>query len=161
MTEELNSETPTPEVQAEDTTPQSDVVESDDTDWKSEARKWESRAKSNVEAADRWREYESSLKSEDEKRAERLAQVEAELTAERAERTRLEVASEKGIMAEAVKLLTGTTREEIESQADALLKLVADQSSPKSPKPNARQGREVSESISTAESFANAIGSLL
>jgi hypothetical protein len=161
MTEELNSETPTPEVQAEDTTPQSDVVESDDTDWKSEARKWESRAKSNVDAADRWREYESSLKSEDEKRAERLVQVEAELTAERAERTRLEVASEKGIMAEAVKLLTGTTREEIESQADALLKLVADQSSPKSPKPNARQGREVSESISTAESFANAIGSLL
>lgn len=161
MTEELNSETTTPEVQAEDTSPQSEVVETDDTDWKSEARKWESRAKSNVEAADRWREYESSLKSEDEKRAERLLQVEAELTAERAERTRLEVASEKGIMAEAVKLLTGTTREEIESQADALLKLVADQSSPKSPKPNARQGREVSDSISTAESFANAIGSLL
>jgi hypothetical protein len=161
MTEELNSETPTPEVQAEDTSPQSEVVETDDTDWKSEARKWESRAKSNVEAADRWREYESSLKSEDEKRAERLLQVEAELTAERAERTRLEVASEKGIMADAVKLLTGTTREEIEQQADALLKLVADQSSPKSPKPNARQGREVSESISTAESFANAIGSLL
>jgi hypothetical protein len=80
---------------------------------------------------------------------------------ERAERTRLEVASEKGITAEAVKLLTGTTREEIESQADALLKLVASQSSPKTPKPIDQQGRSSSESTSTADAFANALGSLL
>jgi len=64
-------------------------VNVEETDWKSEARKWESRAKLNVDAADRWREYESSLKSEDEKRAERLVEVEKELEAERAERARL------------------------------------------------------------------------
>lgn len=161
MTEQLNIENEqTPEAQAEDTEPQGEV-EVDATDWKAMARKWEQNAKSNREAAERWREYESSLKSEDEKRAERLAEVEAELLAERAERTRLEVASEKGITAEAVKLLTGTTREEIESQADALLKLVATQSSPKTPKPIDQQGRETSEHKSTADAFANALGSLL
>lgn len=161
MTEELNSETEsTPEVQTEDTKPHGDV-EVEDTDWKAEARKWESRAKSNIDDADRWREYESSLKSEDEKRAERLAEVERELITERAVRVRLEIASEKGLSADALKLLTGTSREEIETQADALLKLVADQSSPKTPKPIDRQGREVGESNSTAESFARALGSLL
>jgi hypothetical protein len=161
MTEELNSETETTtEVQTEDATPQGEV-EVETTDWKAMARKWEQNAKSNREAADRWREYESSLKSEDEKRAERLTQVEAELLTERAERTRLEVASEKGLTADAVRLLTGTTREEIESQADALLKLVANQSSPKTPRPVDQQGRSSSESTSTADAFANALGSLL
>lgn len=161
MTEELNSENePTTEVQTEDATPQGEV-EVETTDWKAMARKWEQNAKSNREAADRWREYESSLKSEDEKRAERLAQVEAELVKERAERTRLEVAAEKGINAEGVKLLTGTTREEIESQADALLQLVQNQTSPKTPKPIDQQGRSTTESTSTADAFANALGSLL
>ena len=57
MTEELNSETEaTAEVQTEDATPQGDV-EVETTDWKAMARKWEQNAKSNREAADRWREY--------------------------------------------------------------------------------------------------------
>lgn len=158
-TENVETES-TPEPQGEETKPQGEgTVE--ETDWKSEARKWESRAKSNVDAADRWREYESSLKSEDEKRAERLVEVEKELEAERAERARLEIASDKGITGEAVKLLTGSTREEIIVQADALLKLLADQASPKTPKPIGQQGRETEETNSTAESFARALGSLL
>jgi hypothetical protein len=159
MTEEQNDET-IAEAQAEETKPQgNEPIE--ETDWKSEARKWETRAKSNVEAADRWREYETSLKSEDEKRAERLAEVEKELETERAQRARLEIASAKGISGEAVNLLTGTTRDEIEKQADALLALIADQSNPKPPKPIDRQGRETTENNSTADAFARSLGSLL
>lgn len=158
-TENVDTELTT-ETQVEETEPQGEVTV-DETDWKGEARKWESRAKSNIEAADRWREYESSLKSEDERRAERLMEVEKELEAERAERARLEIASDKGITGEAVKLLTGATREEITLQADALLKLLADQASPKTPKPIGQQGRETEETNSNADAFARSLGSLL
>ena len=53
-------------------------VETDGTDWKAEARKWEQRAKDNKSAADRLAAFEESQKTEAEKLADRLAEVKTE-----------------------------------------------------------------------------------
>jgi hypothetical protein len=121
----------------------SEVVEpqGDNTDWKAEARKWESRAKADHEVANKWREYEQSQKSEHEKLAEELARAQAEASQASATLLRYEVAAEKGISGAALDLLTGTTREELVANADKLLSLIADQSKPKAPKPDENQGK--------------------
>lgn len=86
--------------------------------WKSLARKHETRAKENASAASRLAEIEEASKSEAQKLAER-----AEKLAERAERAerdlaRFEVAAERSVPAN---LLTGSTVEELNASADALL----------------------------------------
>lgn len=70
------------------------------TDWKKEARKWESRAKENAEAARRLAEIEDAAKNEAEKTAERLAKAEAERDEAQALAKRLEVAASAGVPAE-------------------------------------------------------------
>lgn len=112
-----------------------------DTDWKAEARKWETRAKADHELAQKWREYEDTQKSDHEKLAEELAREKAEATQAKAELLRLKIASEKGITGDATKLLRGSTQEELESEADLLLSLIADQSKPKAMKPDENQGK--------------------
>ena len=112
-----------------------------ETDWKAEARKWESRAKADHELAAKWREYEDTQKSDHEKLAEELAREKAEATQAKAELLRLKIASEKGITGDATKLLRGSTQEELEAEADLLLSLIADQSKPKGPKPDENQGK--------------------
>lgn len=129
--------TAVPEVEAE---PQGKA----ETDWKAEARKWENRAKaakSDLEDAAKWRDYETSQKSDHEKLADQLASAQAEASEANAKLARYEVASLKGIPAEALDLLTGSSREDLEAQADKLLSLIAEQSKPKSPKPDEFQGK--------------------
>lgn len=121
-----------------------------ETDWKSEARKWEKRAKdANVdrEDASKWREYEASLKPAQERMAEELAATKAEAESARATLIRYEVASEKGIPADALRLLTGSTREELEESADVLLALIATQSKTKTLVPDVNQGRPASDKV--------------
>lgn len=153
------------EVTEEVEAPQGEVVESQDTkpeiDWKSEARKWETRAKEQKAAADRWREYEASTKTIEERRAEELEEVKRELDLERTSRLRLEIAADRGIGGEAIKLLDGSTREEIEEKADAILSLLADQSKPKSIKPDDLQGRAATAVSSIQDQFAQAIDDIL
>ena len=115
-----------------------------ETDWKAEARKWESRAKAakaDSDDANKWREYEAAQKPIQERLAEELAQTKAEAAQATAELLRLKVAADKGITGEALDLLTGTTLEELESKADKLRSLIADQSKPKTPLPDANQGK--------------------
>jgi hypothetical protein len=154
----------------ENTTEQSESVEQaeaqaevQETDWKAEARKWESRAKAakaDSEAAAKWRDYEKSLKPEQERLAEELAQIKAEASEATTKLMRYEVATQKGVPSDAVDLLTGSTKEELESAADKLLSLIANQS--KTPtKPDVNQGKAASGGISTADQFASAMGELL
>jgi hypothetical protein len=120
-----------------------------ETDWKKEARKWEARAKEAQtfkEQADKWREYEQSQKSEHEKLAETLASAQATASEATAKLTRYEVASQKGIPAEALDLLTGSTREELESAAEKLLSLIANQSKP-ALKPDTNQGQPAPQNV--------------
>lgn len=145
--------------------PQGESVESHENtseiDWKAKSRLWESRAKAQKADADKWREYEQSQKTVEERRAEQLAEVQRELEAERTARLRLEIAADRGITGEALTLLDGSTREEIEAKADALQTLIASQTKPKAPALDPLQGRPAQASTSTADQFAEAIGGLL
>lgn len=103
-----------------------DATESTDTDWKAEARKWESRAKqshaaakANEDAAKRLADLEDSQKTEAQKLQEERDKAQKDLADERTARIRAEVANSKGIPA---KLLSGTTQEELEAQADELIR---------------------------------------
>ena len=131
------------------------------TDWKTEARKWETRAKADHEAANKWREFETSQKSEYERLAERLAQAEATASEASAKAIRYEVATAKGIPAEALDLITGNDRETIEASADKLAALIAAQSKPNQTKPDPNQGMPATGGNSPKDQFAAAMGNLL
>lgn len=143
MSDEITTENIEPETTVETAEPQGNA----DTDWKAQARKWEARAKdaqADRELAAKWREYESSQKSEYEKLAEELAKANATASEATSKLTRYEVAAEKGIPAEAIDLLSGATKEDLETAADKLLSLIADQSKPKTPRPDELQGKPTS-----------------
>lgn len=96
-----------------------------ETDWKAEARKWESRAKENLSAAkanegaaQRLAEIEEAQKTEAQKAQERLEAAEKRAAELELKATRAEVANVKGVPAN---LLSGSTQEELEASADALL----------------------------------------
>lgn len=106
---------------AENTPP----AEPQETDWKAESRKWEDRAKENLkrananeDAARRLAEIEESNKTETQKLQEERDRAQQELASERTARLRVEVAAEKGVPAA---LLSGSTREELEASATALV----------------------------------------
>ena len=132
-------ETPQVETESQDT-----ETTTTETDWKAEARKWEKRAKDangDRDAAAKWREYEASLKPAQERLAEELATSKQEAESARAALLRYEVASEKGIPADALRLLTGSTREELEESADVLMALIATQSKTTPALPDVNQGK--------------------
>jgi superfamily II RNA helicase len=146
MSETTNTETTTDEQTPTPPAPEAPQG-APDTDWKEQARKWETRAKADHDAANKWREYEASQKTEHEKLAEELARAKDEALAASAELTRLKVAASKGITGEAIKLLKGSTPEELEAEADLLLSLIAEQSKPKGPKPDELQGKPAPSSL--------------
>ena len=149
-------------------TPVSGETQTAETDWKAEARKWESRAKeslatakANEGAAKRLAEIEEAQKSEAQKAQEALAKAQDELNAERVARVRAEVAASKGIPAE---LLSGSTQEDLEKSAEALLAFKGEQAVESSPFPKAdpSQGvRNSGGSGSTADAFAAAVKDLI
>lgn len=159
MSDEITTETTeTAPVQPTET---QDPQGSTEIDWKAEARKWENRAKADHEAAKNWREFEQSQKSEVEKMSDELARYKAEASEASSKLLKFEVASQKGIPAEALDLLTGSNREELESAADKLLSLIADQSKPNTPKPDVNQGKPSTGGSSTGDQFAAALASIL
>lgn len=93
-------------------------------DWKSEARKWEKRAKENSDAAARLKEFEDSQKTDADRQAERLAELESTSRTSSAEAARLRVALRKGLPEDLVDRLRGESVEEIEQDADQLLALI-------------------------------------
>lgn len=125
-----------------------DAAEQKEVDWKAEAeklkaesRKHEARAKENFELAKKWKELEDSKKTEDEKLNEELNKTKAELAALKAEALIKTVASEKNIPSKALKLLTGSTREELEASADEILSIISESAQPNKPQPNPEQGK--------------------
>ena len=94
------SETPVESTPAQE----SEVNEKPETDWKTEARKWERLAKENKTAAQRLAEIEEAQKTAEQKAAERLA--EAERKAAEAER-RVLIATEANTSGVPVYILEG------------------------------------------------------
>lgn len=151
MADELAPQGATPELPAP--APQEPAAE---TDWKAEARKWESRAKDNLtaakaneDAAKRLADIEEAQKSEAEKAAERLAAAEKRATELEAKALRAEVANTKGVPA---LLLSGSTQEELEASADALIAFRGEQ-----PKPSAAPFVEGTNKVTPETDLAGAI----
>jgi len=102
-------------------------------------------------------EIEQASKSEIEKATEKAAVVERERDEAVTRLARLEVALDKGLTPSQAKRLVGNTREELEADADQLLKDLGDSAKPRSPKPDPNQGRSGSGPATTADQFAAAI----
>lgn len=147
----------------EDTTVDATVEPHGDpgTDWKAEARKWEARAKADREAAAKWREFEVSQKTDYEKLADELSKYKAEAATAELKAIRYEVATAKGIPAEAMELLTGDSRESVEASAEKLAALIAAQSKTNAPRPDVNQGKPATSGTSTKDQFAAALADLL
>ncbi len=96
-------------------------------------------------------------KSDVETLAERLANYETELATERAARWRAEVAAEKGLTPAQAARLHGSTRDELLTDADALLSLFpAPQGTPGVPKPDPSQGAKGTTTDTLAARIAEA-----
>ncbi|RLP70875.1 hypothetical protein D9V30_00100 [Mycetocola reblochoni] len=100
-----------------------------ETDWKSEARKWESRAKANKDAAEELAAVRESQKSEAEKAADRLKAAEARLAEFEARDQRAatvrEVAAATGLDEAAVSVLAGGSADELTAAAEVLKPLIS------------------------------------
>lgn len=95
--------------------------------WKQKAREQEKRAKANADAAKRLADIEEAQKSEAEKAADRLRQIEAERDEARRDALRFKVASKFGIVDEDADLfLTGSDEETLTKQAERLAKHSSD-----------------------------------
>lgn len=125
----------------------------DESDWKAWARKWEDRAKENSKAAEELKTVKGQLEklaplaqlaealgakstedpNEVKQVADRVTNFEKQLADERAARYRAEVANEKKLTADQATWLTGSTKEEMATSADALLAAFPQQEQPKNP----------------------------
>jgi len=117
-----DTDTGTPEP---DKTPETPDKPPAEKDWKAEADKWkalarkhEDQSKANADKAKQFDEFTDAQKSELEKANERAAQAEAKAAEVELRAVRAEVAATKGVPAA---LLSGTTQEELEASADALI----------------------------------------
>lgn len=124
------SEQPT-ETPAEGVEPEQPAPET--TDWKSEARKWEARAKSNSDAAKRLEDIENQSKTELQKAAERAEAAERRIqefeSAQQVAKWKSEVSKDTGIPVEA---LSGSSLEDIAAHAAVLQPLI--KPAPKGPR---------------------------
>lgn len=128
---------PPPQPPPPPTTPPTGEPGGEGTDWKAEARKWESRAKENSDAAARLKEIEDAQKTEQERLAEQLQEARSTGATSQSELARLRAALAKAPagMDPATVLtwserLRGDTPEELEKDAEELFKQFAPPAAP-------------------------------
>lgn len=114
------------------TAPEPDQIEShesqegggDSTDWKKEARKWESRAKENSQAAEDFKAYKASAESEKQKAQEEIERLTNENKGFKAREERAawvkEVAATSGVPVDVVSELNAESKEDLEKKAESL-----------------------------------------
>lgn len=88
---------------------------------RAEAAKYRTEAKANAEAAGRLATIEQSQKSDQERAAEAQQQATTRAVDAEARALRLEVAFEKGLTPAQAKRLVGSSREELEADADEII----------------------------------------
>lgn len=91
-----------------------------ETDWKAEAKKWESRAKENKSAADRLAALEESQKTEQQKLADRATAAERTAAEAQCELDRLRVITEVGLPADLHEFVVGQDEGELRTKANKL-----------------------------------------
>ncbi len=89
--------------------------------WKSLARKHESRAKENADKAKQFDEFTERQKTEQQKLQERLEKAEREVAEVKLQALKAEIGAAKGLTPNQTKRLVGSTREELEADADEML----------------------------------------
>ena len=94
----------------------------DRTDWKAEARKWETRAKENAAAAKRLTALEEANKTAEQKASEARAQAERERDDARLALMKRDAADEAGLPRSWAERLRGATAEELLADAKNLAK---------------------------------------
>lgn len=119
------SDTDVPATDAPTEPPEGDEAKTFDADYvkklRDEAAKYRKEAKANAEAAQRLASMEEAQKSEAEKAADRMRQLEAEVGEAKRESLRFRVASEFGIPSDKAELLlTGSDEETMRAQAAAI-----------------------------------------
>lgn len=110
------------------------------------------------------KEFEDRDKTESEKSAERLAAAEKVAADATAKLLRLEVAGEKGLTPAQAKRLIGTTRDELEADADQILldfPVAAAPVQPKAPAPDPSQGAKGKTPPARAASLSEAVTSAM
>ncbi|WP_152203631.1 hypothetical protein [Georgenia thermotolerans] len=134
--------TPAPEAPAQDAAEaqQKTPPAEDSTDWKAEARKWETRAKENKAAAERLAELEQAQMTEAEKAAARVKAAEERAAQLEAANIRKDVAIQYGLTADDVALLEGVTdADAMRRLAERLARQAREDAAPRSPRPNPAQ----------------------
>lgn len=150
MTEPENPPTDSPEAPAQE------PPAKPETDWRAEAKKWESRAKENKTAAERLAQLEESQKSEQQKLLERAEAAERERDTVRLESMRLRIAAEKGLTPKQAARLRGSSEEELTADADELLAEFP--SGPRRPSGDVGQGpRDIPSSPQDPKTLADAV----
>lgn len=94
------------------------------TDWKAEARKWESRAKSNFAELEKLRSTDDNSESTIDGLRRKNEELEGRLNELVLEGVKREVATEHGLSADAVAFLSGGDRESLAESAKALKGLI-------------------------------------
>jgi len=98
--------------------------------WKALARKHEAKAKENAAAARELEQVKDRDKSDADKLAEKAAEAERRATEAEGSLLRFQVAAAKSLPSELIPRLRGDSQEELEADADELLKLVAPPTKP-------------------------------
>lgn len=154
MTETETPESETPETEVPEGTQQPEQYPADHPLVKAlEAQK--ATIKDLKTKAKRLDDLEESQKTETQRLADRADSEFNRAQEAEAKLLRYEVASEHEIPANAMKFLTGTTREEIEASAKDVLALIGDAGKPRPPKPDPNQGRQAPEVTTPAGQFAS------
>lgn len=111
--------TPTPPPAQADAPPA--AAPAQETDWKAEARKWEDRAKANRAELDA---REQAIADSQKTAEQKAADAEAKASTATLEALRFKVALDKGLPITLAVRLTGSSQEELEADADALMALI-------------------------------------
>jgi hypothetical protein len=125
-------DTPEDEPETPPETPPAAGMADEVNKWKTLARKHEREAKANADAARKLAELEDANKSEIERATEAATAAEKRAADAELEVLRLEVGDDKGLTAKQAKRLVGSTREELEQDADEILETFGSRS-PKAP----------------------------
>lgn len=159
MPEPTPAPTAEPTAEAPKPTPPTEAApEKDETDWKAEARKWETRAKENKTAADKLTAIEEAQKTEAQRLEERATAAEKALSDKTLEAERALVALEKGLTPSQAKRLIGSTREELSADADEIVAEFVTTSKPGQVRADPSQGPKAADApTDPAQAFALAL----
>jgi hypothetical protein len=108
-------------------TPEPKDLEAEAAKWKELSRKHEAQSKANAAKAKQFDDLEEASKTELQKAADRAVAAEKQLADITARALRAEVAANKGVPAH---LLSGSTQEDLEASADALIAFRGNQPKP-------------------------------